>query len=111
MLCHWNSHIYEDECGAPEFYTSGAKLVPLKGAMGKIDPQELDYHSCRGNGDVHMVQPTAVSITQITESGTAYSVSEVQVFPNAKNLPRSHELPSNHLVSEISFEMDDDFAL
>ena len=78
VLCHWSSHIFEDECGAPEFYTSGAKLIPLNGAMGKIDPQELAHHSCRGNGDVHMVQPTAVSITQITESGTAYSINEVQ---------------------------------
>jgi threonine aldolase len=46
--------------------------------MGKIDSQELNHHAFRGNGDVHMVQPTAVSITQITESGTAYSISEIQ---------------------------------
>ena len=77
ILCHWNSHIYEDECGAPEFYTGGAKLIPLSGKFGKINSKTLEEHGKRGLGDVHMVQPSAVSITQTTEVGTVYSINEV----------------------------------
>ena len=77
VLCHWNSHIYEDECGAPEFFTGGAKLVPLKGKLAKIDLKDLQRHGIRGRGDVHMVQPSVVSITQTTEIGTVYTISEV----------------------------------
>ena len=78
ILCHWDSHIFEDECGSPEFFTSGAKLIPLPGNLSKINLLELNQHSRRGRGDVHMVQPSAVSITQLTEGGTAYSINEIQ---------------------------------
>jgi threonine aldolase len=77
VLCHWLSHIYEDECGAPEFFSGGAKLIPLDGDGAKINPESLKKHANRGVGDVHMVQPMAVSITQITEMGDQYTVDEV----------------------------------
>ena len=77
VLCHWLAHIYEDECGAPEFFSGGAKLVPLEGSGAKIDPATLKQHAGHGAGDVHMVQPMAASITQITEMGDIYSADEV----------------------------------
>jgi len=77
ILCHWLSHIYEDECGAPEFYSGGAKLIPLDGDGAKIDPAGLRKYASRGAGDVHMVQPMAASVTQLTEMGTVYSPDEV----------------------------------
>lgn len=80
ILCHWLSHIYEDECGGPEFFTGGAKLIPLEGNGAKIDPESLKKHASRGVGDVHMVQPMAVSLTQITEMGDQYTVDEVGVI-------------------------------
>ena len=79
VLCHWLSHIYEDECGAPEFY-SGAKLIPLEGDHAKINPRDLEHHAGRGVGDVHMVQPMAASVTQVTEVGSIYSVGEVEMI-------------------------------
>ncbi|MHA1600181.1 MAG: threonine aldolase family protein, partial [Alphaproteobacteria bacterium] len=63
VYCHELAHIQVDECGAPEFYTGGAKLVPLPGANGKIDATELAA-AIKDVGVVHAVQPAAVSITQ-----------------------------------------------
>jgi threonine aldolase len=76
IYCHAQAHIYEDECGAPEFYTGGAKLVPLPGNHGKLNPEIL-RQTPMGAGVVHQVQPAAVSLTQATEAGTVYTVAEV----------------------------------
>ena len=76
VYCHKDSHINVDECGAPEFFTGGAKLVTLDGAHGKLTPGVLAA-AIGGVGDVHHVQPAAVSLTQATESGTLYSPDEV----------------------------------
>jgi threonine aldolase len=69
VLCHSASHINNDECGAPEFFTGGAKLVPLSGDGAKIDPDELSAAAHQRMGDVHSVQPAILSITQATETG------------------------------------------
>lgn len=76
-LCHWESHVYEDECGAPEFFSGGAKLIPINGENGKMDPASLSHYAKRGVGDVHMVQPQAVSLTQETEVGSVYTRDEI----------------------------------
>jgi threonine aldolase len=89
VLCHWLSHIYEDECGAPEFYSGGAKLIPLDGEGAKIDPDALREYAGRGVGDVHMVQPMAASVTQISEMGTTYTVDEVGTV---SEICKSHNL-------------------
>ena len=57
IYCHKLSHINTDECGAPEFYTGGANLVPLNGINGKITAEELDKH-ISGKGIVHHTQPS-----------------------------------------------------
>ena len=78
IYCHAESHINVDECGAPEFYTGGAKLVTLTGSHGKIYAADLAAVLARsGAGVVHHVQPAAVSLTQASEAGTVYSVDEV----------------------------------
>ena len=77
VLTHVEAHINRDECGAPEFYTNGAKLVQLSGTQGKIDLVALKAQSCRMVGDVHSVQPSSVSISQATELGTVYSLDEI----------------------------------
>ncbi len=77
VLCHWTSHVYEDECGAPEFFTGGARLIPIEGASGKLDPIDLATKAAHGKGDVHMLQPSAVSLTQVTELGTVYDLNEI----------------------------------
>lgn len=78
ILCHADSHINNDECGAPEFYSAGAKLVEVPGANAKIDPEALVIVAQQKVGDVHSVQPSCVSITQANESGNLYSLEEVQ---------------------------------
>lgn len=76
-LCHSDAHIQMDECGAPEFYGSG-KLVLVEGEHGKIDPVALDAAIRKATpGGVHGVQPTALSLTNVTEAGTVYSPAEV----------------------------------
>jgi len=77
VICHCESHINKDECGAPEFFTSGAKLIVLNGDGAKIDAADLDRVAADGRGNVHSVQPATVSITQETEAGTVYSLGEL----------------------------------
>lgn len=81
IYCHSESHINADECGAPEFYTGGAKLVTLGGKHGKISATELEAALSKAEaGVVHHVQPAAVSITQGTEAGTIYGIEEIQTI-------------------------------
>ena len=78
IYCHAESHIAVDECGAPEFYTGGAKLVDLPGDGGKLEAGQLDaVIGAAAAGDVHHVQPAAISLTQATEAGTIYTIDEV----------------------------------
>ena len=76
VFCHEMAHINTDECGAPEFFTGGAKLKPVPGSNGKIAPEGLAAR-VRGAGNVHSAQPAALSFTQSAEVGAVYSVSEV----------------------------------
>jgi len=78
VFCHEESHVAVDECGAPEMFTGGAKLVTLRGDHGKLDPKELDAAICRtGYRMVHRVRPAVVSVTQATEWGTVYTPGEI----------------------------------
>ena len=77
IYCHKLAHINTDECGAPEFYTGGAKLIPLTGINGKITPGELEKN-ISGTGIVHHTQPSSVSITQVCETGEVYELDEIK---------------------------------
>ena len=78
IFCHPSAHISVDEANAPEFFTGGAKLSPVDGPAGKIDPKKLAAVLAEPvYGVVHHPQPAAVSITQATESGTVYGPEEV----------------------------------
>jgi len=77
IYCHKLSHINTDECGAPEFYTGGGKLVTLQGIKGKITADELD-EAITGKGIVHHTQPSSVSITQVCETGEVYQLDEIK---------------------------------
>jgi threonine aldolase len=80
VLCNAGSHINNDECGAPEFYTNGAKLVAVDGPSAKIGLDELRAAARVKVGDVHAVQPSCVSITQATEVGSVYTLEELQAL-------------------------------
>ncbi len=78
VFCHEEAHIHDDECGAPELFSAGAKLVGIAGEGGKITPEGLLETLERfPRGLVKGVQPGALSLSQATEAGTVYGVSEV----------------------------------
>jgi threonine aldolase len=77
VICHREAHIQTDECGAPEFYTHGAKLVLADGDGAKLDPATIAALLDATRNDVHQVQPAAVSITNATEYGRVYTPDDV----------------------------------
>ena len=78
VLCHRESHVNVDECGAPEFYSGGAKLVPLPGRHGKLTQDTVAAALGTDHaGPPHRVTPAALSLTEPTELGTVYSPDEV----------------------------------
>jgi threonine aldolase len=79
VLCHEIAHIDTDECGAPEFFTGGSKLLPLPGASGQLTPATVAAALTRGHG-VHFPKPGALSLTQSTEHGTLYSPAAIRAL-------------------------------
>ncbi len=79
IYCHEYSHAHIDECGAPEFYSGGAKMIGVNGPEGKIKVNSLSslLKNSRPHG-VHNVRPTTLTLSQATESGTIYSVNELK---------------------------------
>jgi threonine aldolase len=77
IYCHELSHINTDECGAPELFTGGAKLNPMRSSNGRIKSKDL-AEIVRGSGNVHVTQPSVVSITQSCETGTVYPLQEIR---------------------------------
>jgi len=78
---HREAHAIEDECGAPEYFTGGARLCQVDGALGRIDPARLEEAIARYPAEfVHAGRPMAVSITQSTEIGTVYSLDEIDAI-------------------------------
>lgn len=90
IYCHEGAHIVTDECGAPEFYTGGAKLLGLSSPNGKITPQSLEASlAIAREMGVHHVKPAALSLTQATELGTVYRLDELKTLTG---VARSHGL-------------------
>ncbi|MBA3880933.1 MAG: low specificity L-threonine aldolase, partial [Sphingobium sp.] len=77
IICHRDAHIQNDECGAPEFYTHGAKLLLAEGEGAKLSVASVQAVLDATRNDVHQVQPHAVSITNATEYGRVYRPDEV----------------------------------
>lgn len=78
IFCHAEAHIAVDECGAPEFFTHGAKLVPIEGHDAKLTPALVEHALGHFQpGVVHHAQPAAISLTQSTELGTVYGPGEI----------------------------------
>ena len=77
VICHREAHIEVDECGAPGFYTAGAKLMLVEGEGAKVTPETVEACLNGIRNDVHQVQAAALSITNATEYGMVYSPAEV----------------------------------
>jgi len=76
VLCHRDAHVQNDEGGAPEFYTHGAKLILCDGEGAKLTPDTLSATADAIANDVHRVQPRAVTITNATEYGLSYTADQ-----------------------------------
>ena len=90
VYCYEAAHIVTDECGAPEFFSGGAKLTGFPSADGKIRPAQLEKaFAFADEMGVHHVKPGAISITQATEWGTLYTnreVSDLSALARSRNL-------------------------
>ena len=88
IICHQNAHIQTDECGGPEFFTGGSKLLLVGGGNGKIDIGEAKALLARQN-ELHSHKPGVISIAQGTEFGTVYTRDEIAAITG---LARAHQL-------------------
>lgn len=79
VICHDVSHVETDECGAPEFFTGGSKLLAAGGELGKLTAATVEAVATK-RSDLHFQRPKAVSVTQSTEMGTVYSIDEIKAI-------------------------------
>ncbi|MDQ6632123.1 MAG: low specificity L-threonine aldolase [Verrucomicrobiota bacterium] len=79
ILCHETAHIETAECGAPEFFANGSKVLLLPGENGKINPAAIEG-AVKKRTDIHYPKPRVLSITQATEAGTVYSLDELKIL-------------------------------
>jgi threonine aldolase len=76
VICHETAHVETDECGAPEFFSSGSKLLLASGDGGRIAPTEV-FRLVHLRSDIHYPKPRVLSVTQATELGTVYEPAEL----------------------------------
>lgn len=76
VICHELAHVETDECGGPEFFSNGSKLLLAKGEDGKLTPETVREVISRRN-DIHYPKPHVVTLTQATELGTLYRPAEI----------------------------------
>ncbi len=76
VICAESAHINTDECGAAERIL-GTKLLTVPAPDGKLTP-EMIAEQLGARGDDHRAQPGAVAITQTTELGTCYTLTELR---------------------------------
>ncbi|MEO5802175.1 MAG: low specificity L-threonine aldolase [Verrucomicrobiota bacterium] len=79
ILCHEAAHLETAECGAPEFFSNGSKVLLLSGDHGKIDPASI-AGAVKKRTDIHYPKPRVLSLTQATEMGTLYAPDELKTL-------------------------------
>jgi threonine aldolase len=85
VFCHEDAHIQRDECGAPELFSGGAKLIPVAGSGGKLHPEDLASAIRTVAESKRTAVPACLSITNATEAGTVYSAEELRALCSAGN--------------------------
>lgn len=76
VICHELAHVETDECGGPEFFSNGSKLLPARGENGKLTPESV-FEVISRRSDIHYPKPRVVTLTQATEVGTVYRPQEI----------------------------------
>ena len=79
VICSSSAHVITDECGAPEFFSNGSKLLAIATESGKITPEAVRA-LVESRSDIHFPKPRAVTITQPTETGQLYSIAEIEAI-------------------------------
>jgi threonine aldolase len=79
VICHELAHVETDECGAPEFFSNGSKLITADGVNAKLTPDAVEQLAIKRT-DLHFPKAKVVSITQATECGTVYTVEELRAI-------------------------------
>ena len=90
VVCHQEAHINTDECGAPELYTGGAKLLGVRGAACKLTPAAVAAVLDTMSRGEHEQRPSVLSLSQATELGTAYTPAEVVALSELARARRMH---------------------
>jgi len=91
VIAHESAHIETDECGAPEFFSNGTKLLLASGEHGKLTPGQVEW-LIKKRSDIHYPRPNALSLTQATELGTIYSLDEIRQLTS---MAREHGLKTH----------------
>lgn len=89
IICHELAHIETDECGAPEFFSNGSKLLLASGENAKLTPQDIE-HLATKRDDIHYPKPKVVSLTQSTEVGTIYTIDEIKKIKEVADKHKLH---------------------
>lgn len=91
IYSHTHAHVNTDECGAPELFTSGAKIIPIQGINCKIDSEYLQQHiEAAYSMRPHAIKPSCISVSQATEGGTIYKLDELRKIAD---IAKKYELP------------------
>ena len=88
VICHDYAHVETDECGAPEFFSNGTKILTSTGDSGKLTPAGV-LSVIQRRTDIHYPKPRVLSLTQSTEWGTVYSTCEIRALAETA---RAHDL-------------------
>lgn len=102
ILCHEFAHVERDECGAPEFFSNGTKVLLVSGKNGKMQPDAIE--ACvKRRSDIHYPKPKVISVTQSTEMGTIYNVDELQAMGcRAKHLGLKFHMDGARFANAIA---------
>lgn len=79
VICSASAHVETDECGAPEFFSNGSKLLTVTSPDGKLTPAAVQALAT-GRSDIHYPKPRVVTITQPTETGQLYSLTDIRAL-------------------------------
>ncbi len=79
IITHELAHVETDECGAPEFFSNGAKILLASGENGKLSPEKIEELVLK-RSDIHYPKPKVISVTQATEVGTVYQPEELKAI-------------------------------
>lgn len=79
VICADSAHVETDECGAPEFFSNGTKLLTAPNRAGKLQPEDVRLLATK-RSDIHFPRPKVVSLTQSTELGTVYRPDEIRAI-------------------------------